>query len=219
MPPPSSLRACAAPSASLLRFLRAQSALLAGNSTSRSLLSTTRTVVSPGRQSFCTSSVRDLSGQKHIVAIPPRKSTNGASRKWPSSVCSSLSPTSISGLDRSSTPSKPCRSYSTRSRPLLRRLFDLSRNRTTSPSDGTSCKHAPPALFDDGTEGNPFNIGRNLAAKASNEPRLRCTEFDNNGNVTLVNGEFRKSELIARVSGISMLLVRIAQRTRYLILG
>ncbi|KAK7625243.1 inner membrane magnesium transporter MRS2, mitochondrial precursor [Phyllosticta citricarpa] len=31
-----------------------------------------------------------------------------------------------------------------------------------------------------------------------NEPRLRCTEFDENGNVTLVNGEFRKSELIAK---------------------
>jgi hypothetical protein len=28
---------------------------------------------------------------------------------------------------------------------------------------------------------------------------LRCTEFDENGNVTLVNGEFRKSELIAKV--------------------
>jgi magnesium transporter len=37
-------------------------------------------------------------------------------------------------------------------------------------------------------------------AKASNEPRLRCTEFDEHGNVTLVNGEFKKSELIAKVS-------------------
>jgi magnesium transporter len=34
--------------------------------------------------------------------------------------------------------------------------------------------------------------------KAANEPRLRCTEFDGNGNVTLVNGEFKKSELIAK---------------------
>ncbi|EKG13764.1 Cupin 2 conserved barrel [Macrophomina phaseolina MS6] len=31
-----------------------------------------------------------------------------------------------------------------------------------------------------------------------NEPRIRCTEFDENGNITLVNSEFRKSELIAK---------------------
>ncbi|KXT08615.1 hypothetical protein AC579_4461 [Pseudocercospora musae] len=36
--------------------------------------------------------------------------------------------------------------------------------------------------------------------KPSNELKLRCTEFDENGNVTLVNGEFRKSELIQKYS-------------------
>jgi len=35
--------------------------------------------------------------------------------------------------------------------------------------------------------------------KAANEQKLRCTEFDENGNVVLVNGEFKKSELIAKV--------------------
>jgi magnesium transporter len=40
---------------------------------------------------------------------------------------------------------------------------------------------------------------RQRVLKAANEPRLRCTEFDENGNVTLVNGEFKKSELIAKV--------------------
>lgn len=54
---------------------------------------------------------------------------------------------------------------------------------------------------DDGAEGNIFNLGRTLTAKAPNELRLRCTEFDENGNVTLVNGEFKKSELIAKVGG------------------
>jgi magnesium transporter len=52
--------------------------------------------------------------------------------------------------------------------------------------------------MDEGTEGM-FNIGRSLSAKASNELRIRCTEFDINGDVTLVNGEFRKQELIAKV--------------------
>jgi hypothetical protein len=55
-----------------------------------------------------------------------------------------------------------------------------------------------------------FGMGRGFAAKAANEPRLRCTELDGNGNVTLVSGEFKKSELIAKVctrrfGGIAML--------------
>ena len=36
--------------------------------------------------------------------------------------------------------------------------------------------------------------------KPSHDLRLRCTEFDGNGNVTLVNGEFRKSELMDKYS-------------------
>lgn len=66
---------------------------------------------------------------------------------------------------------------------------------------------SPPVttFTDDGAEGNLFNLGRTLASKTLNEPRLRCTEFDENGNVTLVNGEFRKSELIAKVSFIWLL--------------
>ncbi|EED19397.1 magnesium ion transporter (Mrs2), putative [Talaromyces stipitatus ATCC 10500] len=59
---------------------------------------------------------------------------------------------------------------------------------------------SPPitSFTDEGAEGNLFNLGRTLASKSLDEPRLRCTEFDENGNVTLVNGEFRKSELIAK---------------------
>lgn len=45
-----------------------------------------------------------------------------------------------------------------------------------------------------------FSLGRTMSAKAANEPKLRCTEFDENGNVVLVNGEFKKSELIAKVN-------------------
>jgi hypothetical protein len=35
--------------------------------------------------------------------------------------------------------------------------------------------------------------------RATNEHRLRCTEFDEDGNVTTVNGEFKKGELIQKV--------------------
>lgn len=87
------------------------------------------------------------------------------------------------------------RHTSTTRRPLLRRLFDLKRGKG---SEHKNTRLNGPALIDDGTEG-VFNIGRGLAAKASNELRIRCTEFDMNGNVTLVNGEFRKLELIAKV--------------------
>lgn len=81
---------------------------------------------------------------------------------------------------------------------FLRRLFGRPNSRSEAklqPNDlpGTS-------VLEDGYEGNLFNVGRTLGIKATNEPRLRCTEFDENGNVTLVNGEFKKSELIAKAS-------------------
>jgi len=44
-----------------------------------------------------------------------------------------------------------------------------------------------------------FNARRLQTAKAALEPRLRCTEVDENGKVILVDGEFKKTELIAKV--------------------
>ncbi|RMJ22177.1 hypothetical protein PHISP_06960 [Aspergillus sp. HF37] len=86
------------------------------------------------------------------------------------------------------------RNFSTTGRPLLRRLLGLRRNKAAETKANRS---QGPALIDEKTEPN-FSIARGLAAKASNELRLRCTEFDSSGNVTLVNGEFKKSELIAK---------------------
>ncbi|KAH8882741.1 cora-domain-containing protein [Thozetella sp. PMI_491] len=39
---------------------------------------------------------------------------------------------------------------------------------------------------------------RSLSAKAALDPRLRCTEVDGEGKVIMVDGEFKKSELIAK---------------------
>jgi magnesium transporter len=50
-----------------------------------------------------------------------------------------------------------------------------------------------------GDGGRIFSPSRTQAAKAALEPRLRCTEVDENGEVILVDGEFKKSELIAKV--------------------
>ncbi|KAI9878730.1 MAG: magnesium ion transporter, partial [Watsoniomyces obsoletus] len=44
-----------------------------------------------------------------------------------------------------------------------------------------------------------FNLSRALSRNPSGaDLKLRCTEFDSNGSVTLVAGEFKKSELIAK---------------------
>ncbi|KAI1434815.1 cora-domain-containing protein [Xylaria sp. CBS 124048] len=56
-----------------------------------------------------------------------------------------------------------------------------------------------PEVDREGTSNNSmFNSRRQLSKKAASEPRLRCTEVDEVGNVILVDGEFKKSELIAK---------------------
>jgi len=51
---------------------------------------------------------------------------------------------------------------------------------------------------EDGSE-SMFSLGRSISAKAAAQPKLRCTELDEDGNVVLASGEFKKSELIAKV--------------------
>lgn len=49
------------------------------------------------------------------------------------------------------------------------------------------------------TSAQLFNLSRTLSRNPSGaDLKLRCTEFDSNGSVTLVSGEFKKSELIAK---------------------
>jgi magnesium transporter len=43
---------------------------------------------------------------------------------------------------------------------------------------------------------------RSMTAKAALDPRLRCTEVDGSGKVIMVDGELKKSELIARVRNV-----------------
>lgn len=54
------------------------------------------------------------------------------------------------------------------------------------------------SMVEDSNE-NMFSLGRNMLVKTANEPKLRCTEFNENGDVVLVNSEFKKTELIAKV--------------------
>ena len=47
--------------------------------------------------------------------------------------------------------------------------------------------------------------------RPTNELKMRCTELDEHGNVTLVSGEFKKSELIAKVRMAGRAPLQIAQ--------
>ncbi len=59
----------------------------------------------------------------------------------------------------------------------------------------------PSTLFgsEEGSDTYMFSLGQHISAKAAAQPKLRCTELDENGNVVLASGEFKKSELIAKV--------------------
>jgi magnesium transporter len=102
--------------------------------------------------------------------------------------------------DTSHLPRQRRSSFGDAKRFSLRRLFSSSRtsyfwNILGAKKIAAARERALPPLasfLDDSA-----SPGRIL--KATNEPRIRCTEFDENGNVTLVNGEFKKSELIAKV--------------------
>lgn len=59
---------------------------------------------------------------------------------------------------------------------------------------------------EDGNDTSMFSLGRHISAKAAAQPKLRCTELDENGNVVLASGEFKKSELIAKVHQAMLIL-------------
>jgi hypothetical protein len=170
-----------APSASLLRFLHSQS---------RSVTSLSACAPTKRASSHNTLTVGSL--RRSSAWIRPDKSRCAATLNTKLSITSSRPKAEIS--PRTLEQSIITRPASTARRPFLKRLFDLRKSKTVEYKNTQN----GPAWIDEGTDGI-FNIGRGLAAKASNELRIRCTEFDNNGNVTLVNGEFRKLELIAKV--------------------
>lgn len=81
---------------------------------------------------------------------------------------------------------------STDSRPFLKHILGRRKQAVDAKSD-----EAPPLpSFLDDVAGTA--LGRSKAAKGTNELKLRCTEFNEDGKVTLVNGEFKKTELIAK---------------------
>ena len=94
---------------------------------------------------------------------------------------------------------KSSRYASTETRPLWKGPWkDILRK--AIPALKSSNSPAPPSFVDDA---GSANIGRRKIVKGANELKLRCTEFDENGNVTFMDGEFKKSELIAKVCPVN----------------
>ena len=89
------------------------------------------------------------------------------------------------------------RSASSDSRPWNKRLAFLKFKGGAKHENPEGNGASLPSFLSD--PGGGVGVGRTTAAKASDGLKLRCTEFDGEGNVTLVHGEFKKSELIAMV--------------------
>lgn len=73
-----------------------------------------------------------------------------------------------------------------------RSFWGFSKRRPKYPVEPTDLPQLSSFLGDETSLGRPL--------RPANELRLRCTELDETGKVTLVNGEFKKSELIAKVT-------------------
>lgn len=87
------------------------------------------------------------------------------------------------------------RRASTDTRFLFSRLWKPRKGKETPKLKPSGLPPLPSFLDDVGGT----SISRSKAGKAANDLKLRCTEFDNDGKVTLMDGEFKKTELIAKV--------------------
>lgn len=88
----------------------------------------------------------------------------------------------------------PHRSFSTTPSNNAWNIFKSAHRRRL---DQLQAPPPPPDENSAGSMGFGSSLGRIM--RPANELKMRCTELDEHGNVTLVSGEFKKSELIAKV--------------------
>ncbi len=126
----------------------------------------------------------------------PRR--DGFEQRAPQSITSCSQQSALTpyvSMRRQSSFRSTVRTFSTTSRNDFWNPFRLSNykhrlaelQQRGAPSDDTSS----------GQQGFNGSLGRIM--RPANELKMRCTELDEHGNVTLVSGEFKKSELIAKV--------------------
>lgn len=191
------------PSPNLLRFLRSQ--------VDDVWFFSSNTRLEPSRFQF--QPVHKLLRRKTANSFPLSKRSFGTSKRCQATVESSLlnldflrhpprhEEFSAPKFAAVTIPSKArkgirplVRHASTDDQSLLRRWWE--KRRAAHPALKAEELSPLPSFLDDvgGT-----SLARSKAGKAANELRLRCTEINENGDVTLVHGEFKKSELIAKV--------------------
>lgn len=196
-----------APSSSLLRFLRSQSdqvcffapSRVTACQRSQSSLYERRSPISPRIGQRSAAQARSLATivcrQANVVASLLNLDFLRPSAKYEYS-----SVPCFSGGQRAAKAFRlkkvePHRHTTTDTRSLLKRLWAPKERKESPPLKPMDLPPLPNFLDEVGG----MTLGRNKTGKAGNELKLRCTEFDVHGNVTLMDGEFKKTELIAKV--------------------
>ena len=194
-----------APSTSLLRFLRSQSEEICFFTPSK--ISTCHDTHSKRLQAAFKSapqslskSVRYLTTSQHLCATVESSLFNldflqSSQRHWHQAGSATAGTRNTWNGDPSGRRVIASRSTSTDTQHLLKRLWKPKARKEKSHLRPTDLPPLPTFLDDVGGA----NLGRNKTGKAANELKLRCTEFDSTGKVTLMDGEFKKTELIAKV--------------------
>ena len=195
------LHSLATPSPALLRFLKAQTEVH-----SASFLSSNAPVLcrrAPQYQSCCLASTSSTPRHPPLPPSAREASPMVTSPQWPYSK-SLASPVRSSCLDARNLSRSPRYEISHHlpftypRRPFTsgaqKCFWNLRDPKKQKPVVHRQRNDLPPlaSFLDD-------NGGLGRVSRPTNELKLRCTEFDESGNVTLINGEFKKSELIAKV--------------------
>ena len=192
---PALLHRVAAPSPSVLSFLRAQ----VNNAFERPLAQCTQ--ANREQRGFVTSSrIGWCSGEICRANMQTVKRRNGSeSRTFATSRC-------LLALDNSLAIGQPSKGIVPSVELATHRNFSTTRlNNSWNIFKSAKMRRlaqlqAPPPPPDEtspGSTGFGSSLGRIM--RPTNELKMRCTELDEHGNVTLVSGEFKKSELIAKV--------------------
>lgn len=199
MRPASCLRSVA-PSASLLKFLRAQSEIVCFFSPSASLdCAPVLSTAAQRARSYLEAPFRTSCGERPVQAT---LHASYLDLWWPrqgESATKTLPGPAQTHLQSHRTTHRiqqQHRYVSSDSQSFFQRLFSFKGRRNPlklHPFDLPSGQN-----FEDPSS-QLFNLSRSVSRSTSGaDLKLRCTEFDANGSVTLVSGEFKKSELIAK---------------------
>jgi magnesium transporter len=185
------LTALQAPSPSVLSFLRAQ--------VKNAFESPAASCVGLRRQrcTYTTTARKACEAQKRRGGrdIDRCAGSYPAIRRFAQQQCKVLQPNADNAM-RASTgtfgPALGCRAFSS-SRP--QHVWDVFK---TAEKRRLAQLKAPSPPSDDSAGGAGFGSSLGRIMRPANELKMRCTELDEHGNVTLVSGEFKKSELIAK---------------------